>query len=60
MGLFDSLRRAAESSLKKEASKAVNEAVRSAEKNANHTESFTFESLPTCVAELQALPEANL
>ena len=28
--------------------------------NKNHTESFTFASLPTNVAELQALPEASL
>ncbi|MBR5453487.1 MAG: hypothetical protein IKV54_05340 [Clostridia bacterium] len=29
-------------------------------KGRNHTESFTFKTLPTSVAELQALPEASL
>lgn len=60
MGLFDSLKRAAESTLKKEASKAVNNAVKSVGKGRNHSETFTFQTLPTNVAELQALPEASL
>lgn len=60
MGLFDSLKRTAESALKKEATKAVNNAVQSVGKGKNRSESFTFTTLPTNVAELQALPEASL
>lgn len=64
MGIFDSLKRAAESALKKEASKAVNNAVNNATKTVgkgkNRSETFTFASLPANVSELQALPEASL
>ena len=60
MSIFDKLKRAAESTLKKEATKAVNSAVQSVGKGRNHTESFTFTSLPENVAQLQALPEASL
>ena len=64
MGIFDSLIRQAESAVKREVSqginKAVNNAVQSVSKGKNHTETFTFASLPTSVAELQALPEASL
>ncbi len=64
MGFFDSLKRQAESTLKREVSQginnAVNNAAQSAGKGKNHTETFTFNSLPTSVAELQALPEASL
>ena len=64
MGIFDSLKRAAESALKKEASKAVNNAVNNAAKTVgkgkNRSETFTFASLPANVSELQALPEASL
>ena len=64
MGLFDSLKRQAEAAIKREVSqginKAVNNAVESAGKGKNHTETFTFTALPECVAELQALPEASL
>jgi len=60
MSIFDSLKRAAESALKKEASKVVHNAVQSVGKGRNRSESFTFASLPTNVAELQALPEASL
>lgn len=60
MSIFDSLKRAAESTLKNEASKAVNNAVKSVGKGRNRSESFTFAVLPTNVAELQALPEASL
>ncbi len=64
MGLFDSIRRQAASSLKREVtqeiSKAVNNAAQSAGNGKNYTETFTFVSLPKCVAELQALPEASL
>ena len=60
MGILDSLKRFAESTLKKEATKVVNDAVKSVGKGRNHTETFTFAALPTNVAELQALPEASL
>lgn len=64
MGLFDSLKRQAESAIKREVSQginnAVNNAVQSVGKGKNHTEIFTFVSLPTNVTELQALPEASL
>ena len=60
MGIFDSLKRVAESTIKKEASKAVNEAVKSVGKGKNHSETFTFTTLPTNVSQLQALPEASL
>lgn len=60
MGIFDSLKRMAESTIKKEASKAVNNAVSSIGKGKNRSESFTFRELPKNLAELQALPEASL
>ena len=60
MSIFDSLKRTAESTLKKEATKAVNNAAQSVGKGKNRSESFTFATLPTNVAELQALPEASL
>ncbi len=64
MGLFDSLKRQAESTIRREVSqgvsKAVNSAVQSAGKGRNHTETFTFAALPTNITELQALPEASL
>lgn len=60
MSIFDSLKRAAGSALKREASKAVNNAVQSVGKGKNRSESFTFTTLPTNVAQLQALPEASL
>lgn len=60
MGIFDTLKRAAESAIRKEAVKAVNDVARSVGKGRNHTESFIFAALPTTVAELQALPEASL
>lgn len=60
MSIFDSLKRTAESTLKKEATKAANNAVPSVGKGKNRSESFTFATLPTNVAELQSLPEASL
>ncbi len=68
MGFFDSLKRQAESTIRREASqsinqginKVVNNATKSVGKGRNHTETFTFTSLPTSVAELQAMPEAKL
>ena len=60
MNIFDSLKRTAEFTLKKEAAKVVNNAVQSIGKGRNRSESFTFAALPTNVAEMQALPEASL
>ena len=64
MSIFDLLKRQAESSIKREASKVVNNAVNSATqavgKGKNRSETFTFSALPTSVNELQALPEAKL
>lgn len=64
MALFDSIKNQVTSQLRREASKAVKNAVQGASqtiaKGRNHTESFTFASLPTSVAELEALPEASL
>lgn len=56
MSLFDSLK----GILRRETSKIVNDAVKTVGKGRNHTEKFTFNTLPTSVAELQALPEASL
>ena len=64
MALFDVFKNQVTSQLKREASKAVNNAAQSASqaiaKGRNHTESFAFTSLPTSVEQLQALPEASL
>ncbi len=64
MGLFDSLKKQAESTIRREVSqginKAVNNAAQSVAKGRNYTETFTFASLPTNIAELQALPESSL
>ena len=64
MGLFDSLISIAGSKLRMEASKVVNNAVSSAVnsvgKGKNHTEKFSFASVPQSLTELQALPEASL
>jgi hypothetical protein len=64
MGFFDNLKNQLSSQLKREASKAVNDAAKNASqaiaKGRNHSESFSFDSLPTNLAELKALPEASL
>ncbi len=64
MGIFDSIKKMAESVIKKEASKAVNnavnDAVKSIGKGRNHSETFSFPSLPANVSQLKALPEASL
>ena len=68
MGLFDSLKRAADSALRREATKAVNNAVNNAMSNndnavgkgANRSERFVFQALPQNVSELQSRPEATL
>jgi len=64
MAFFDAIKNQVTSQLKREASKAVNNAAQSASqavaKGRNHTESFTFSSLPASLEELKALPEASL
>lgn len=64
MRIFDSLKQAAISALKRESRKAVNKAVNTAVQNIgkgrNHTETFTFDALPQTLEALQALPEAKL
>lgn len=60
MSFFDSLKRAAGSALKKEAAKAVDDAVQSVGKGKNRSETFTFAAIPEDLAQLQALPEAAL
>jgi len=64
MGLFDAIKNQVTSQVKRETSKAVNNAAQSASqaiaKGRNHTETFTFASLPASLAELTALPEASL
>lgn len=60
MSIFDSLKRSVGSFLKKEATKAVNDAVRTVGKGTNRSETFTFQALPKNVSELQVLPEAAL
>jgi len=65
MGIFDSIKNMIGSAAKREAEKAVTGAVKGAVdtavgKGRNHTETFTFQALPTSVAELKAIPEASL
>jgi hypothetical protein len=64
MSIFDSLKQAAISALKRESRKAVNKAVNTAVQNIgkgrNHTETFTFDTLPQTLEALQTLPEAKL
>lgn len=67
MGLFDSFKRQVEHKVKttvtKTTTKVVNQAVNQTVNrvmNQNKQETFTFTTLPSNVAELQALPEATL
>lgn len=60
MGIFDQLKRTIGNTIKKEAVKTVNSAVSNIGKGRNHTERFTFASLPTSIDELKALPEAKM
>lgn len=60
MGIFDILKRAAGSAVKKEVVKAANNVASSVGKGANRTERFVFASLPSDLAELRGLPEASL
>lgn len=60
MDIFNSIKRMTESTLKREASKAVNNAAKNIGKRRNHSETFKFTSLPTNLSEMQALAEASL
>ena len=60
MGLFDSLKQMAESTIRREATKAVTNAVNSIGKGKNRSEKFVFNTLPTNLSELQALPEISM
>lgn len=60
MGIFDSLKKQAQSQLKQEATKAVNSAAANIGKGKNHSETFSFPVLPATLSELKALPEAAL
>lgn len=64
MGFFDQLKRQAESAIKREATKAINNAVKDATaaigKGRNRDERFTFSSLPMNLEQLKAMPEASL
>lgn len=60
MGIFDSLKNIAESTIKREASKTITNAVNSIGKGKNRSEKFVFNTLPTNLSELQALPEISM
>lgn len=60
MGLLDSILKSVGKAIKEKASDVVDDAVSSIGKGTNRTETFTFTSLPTNLAELQAMPEASL
>ena len=60
MGIFDSLKNIAESTIKREASKTITNAVNSIGKGKNRSERFSFTAVPQNLSELQALPEATL
>ena len=64
MSIFDSLKRQAESVIKREASKAVrgavNSAVQAVGRGRNRSETFTFAALPATLSDMKALPEAAL
>ena len=60
MSIFDSLKRQAGSQLRRETTKAINNTAQTLGKGSNHSETFTFASLPTNLDELKALPEAAM
>ena len=60
MSIFDSLKRQAGSQLRSETTKAINNTAQTLGKGSNHSETFTFASLPTNLDELKALPEAAM
>ena len=55
MGIFDSLKNIAESTIKREASKTIANAVNSIGKGKNRSECFSFTAVPQNLSELQAL-----
>jgi len=60
MSIFDTLKRQMKSQLKREAAKAVTNAVQNIGKGKNYRETFTFAALPGTAEELKTLPEASL
>ena len=60
MGFFDAIKQALGSTVKKEVVKAVSGTVENIGNGRNHTETFTFSSIPSNLSELQALSEAKL
>ena len=60
MSFFDLFKRKAGSQLRKETKKAINNTAQTLGKGSNHSETFTFASLPTNLDELKALPEAAM
>lgn len=60
MALFDSLKKLVGSQLKRETANAVQQAIQSAGRGSNPSETFTFTALPVTLEELRALPEASL
>ena len=60
MALFDSLKKLVGSQLKRETANAVQQAIQSAGRGSNPSETFIFSALPTTLEELRALPEASL
>lgn len=58
MSIFGTLKKSVQSSLKREASKILDEAVQSLGKKKNISESFSFAKIPQTVDELRRLPEA--
>ena len=60
MGIFDSLKNIAISTIKRETSKKITNAVNSIGKGKNSSERFSFTAIPQNLSELQALPEAIL
>lgn len=60
MALFDSLKKLVGSQLKRETANAVQQAIQSAGRGSNPSETFIFSALPATLEELRALPEASL
>ena len=60
MGIFDSLKRAAESAMRNAAAKPTATSEPAVGKGSNRSERFTFDSVPVDLAQLRSLPEASL
>lgn len=60
MSIFDSLKKQAQSQLKREAAKVVSNAVQNIGRGKNHSETFMFSELPATLSDLKALPESSL